>query len=141
MNKAELINHIAETVGVTKKQAEDMVECFVATVTRVLTDDGEVTIAGFGQFLSKTRAGRLGVNPQNPSEHIQIPPVRVAKFKPGKGLKDALKAKKDSAPEAVPAMAMEAPAVHSEPEPMAAPFTPEEPSEPTPPTYQPPATF
>lgn len=107
MNKAELINTIAERVGVTKKQAEDMVETFVKIVTTELVNDREVTIAGFGQFMSKTRAGRTGVNPQKPTEKIQIPPVRVPKFKAGKGLKDALKAPRHSAPSAP---AMEAPA-------------------------------
>lgn len=93
MNKAELINVIAEKVGVTKKQAEDMIECFVDTVITELQQDKEVTIAGFGQFMAKTRAGRTGVNPQRPTEKIQIPPVRVPKFKAGKSLKDALKQK------------------------------------------------
>ncbi len=118
MNKAELINVISDRVGVTKKQAEDMVESFVDIVTSELVNDGDVTIAGFGQFTARTRAGRTGVNPQNPTEHIQIPPVRVAKFKPGKGLKDSLKAPKHQAP------AMQAPAP-----------APEMPSQPETPTY------
>jgi len=104
MNKAELINVIAEKVGVTKKQAEDMIECFVMTVTTELVKGEEVTIAGFGQFMAKTRAGRTGVNPQRPTEKIQIPPVRVPKFKAGKGLKDALKKTLAPAPAAAPMM-------------------------------------
>ncbi|MEK7655403.1 MAG: HU family DNA-binding protein [Patescibacteria group bacterium] len=92
MNKAELINVISEKIGVTKKQAEDMVECLVDTVTTTLQKGDEVTIAGFGAFSAKQRAGRTGVNPQNPTEKIQIPAVTVPKFKAGKGLKDALKA-------------------------------------------------
>lgn len=91
MNKAELVSHISDKVGVTKKQAEDMVECFVDTVVDTLKKGGEVNIAGFGAFSAKQRAGRTGVNPQNPSEKIQIPAVTVPKFKAGKGLKDALK--------------------------------------------------
>jgi DNA-binding protein HU-beta len=98
MNKAELITHIAEDVGVTKKQAEDMIESFVNIVTDTIKKGGEVTIAGFGAFMSKQRKGRTGVNPQNPSEKIQIPSVTVPKFKAGKGLKDALKAKKEAPP-------------------------------------------
>ena len=50
MNKAELINVISEKIGVTKKQAEDMVECLVDTVTTTLQKGDEVTIAGFGLF-------------------------------------------------------------------------------------------
>lgn len=92
MNKAELITHISDKVGLTKKQADDMVEAFVDIVTNTLQKGGEVTIAGFGTFMSKRRQGRTGVNPQNPSEKIQIPSVTVPKFKAGKGLKDALKA-------------------------------------------------
>ncbi|MBI4143089.1 HU family DNA-binding protein, partial [Candidatus Uhrbacteria bacterium] len=49
------------------------------------------TITGFGTFLSKERKGRVGVNPRNPTEKIQIPSVRVPKFKAGKTLKDALR--------------------------------------------------
>ncbi|MCE9586649.1 HU family DNA-binding protein [Candidatus Uhrbacteria bacterium] len=91
MNKAELINYLSEKVGVTKKQAEDMVESFVEVVTSTLKSGGEVNIAGFGAFMAKTRAARMGVNPQKPTEKIQINAVTVPKFKAGKGLKDALK--------------------------------------------------
>lgn len=100
MNKAELINVIAEKVGVTKKQAEDMVEMFVDTVVKTLKEGSEVNIAGFGAFSARQRAGRTGVNPQNPTEKIQIPAVIVPKFKAGKGLKDALKGGSSVAPAA-----------------------------------------
>jgi DNA-binding protein HU-beta len=93
MNKAELVTKLAEKVGLSKKQTEDLVESFVDTVISELQSGGEVTIAGFGSFSARQRAGRMGVNPQNPSEKIQIPPVTVPKFKAGKGLKDALKRK------------------------------------------------
>ncbi len=91
MNKAELISQLAEQTGISKKQAEDVVEGFVATVVKTLKAGGEVTIAGFGTFSAKQRAGRTGVNPQNPTQKIQIPAVTVPKFKAGKNLKDALK--------------------------------------------------
>lgn len=94
MNKAELVGKIAERVGLSKKQAEEAIEAFTDIVTKTLKEDGEVVLAGFGAFMSKQRAGRVGVNPQNPSEKIQIPPVRVAKFKAGKALKDELKGKR-----------------------------------------------
>ncbi len=102
MNKAELISYLSEKVGVTKKQAEDMVEGFVEVVINTLKDGGEVTIAGFGSFMAKTRAGRTGVNPQRPTEKIQIPSVTVPKFKAGKSLKDALKHTGAAAPGAAP---------------------------------------
>ena len=94
MNKALLAQEIAQKVGASKKEAEDMLEAFVDIVTNTIKGGGEVTIAGFGAFSAKTRAGRVGVNPQNPTEKIQIPSVTVPKFKAGKGLKDALKGKR-----------------------------------------------
>jgi DNA-binding protein HU-beta len=130
MNKAELILHFAETCQISKKQAEDVVEEFVRVVTETLQKGGEVNIAGFGAFLAKTRKGRMGVNPQNPKEPMQIPSVTVAKFKPGKGLKEALKAGPSAAPAptAAPAPAAPAPSVAtapaSTPQPPAPPTTP-----------------
>lgn len=91
MNKAELINLLTEKCAVTKKQAECFVDTFVDTTINTLKAGGEVTIAGFGTFSARKRAGRIGVNPQKPSEKIQIPSVTVPKFKAGKTLKDALK--------------------------------------------------
>ncbi|MFH1946910.1 MAG: HU family DNA-binding protein [Candidatus Magasanikbacteria bacterium] len=91
MNKAELAAAIADKVGSSKKEAEEMVATFTSIVTNTLRNGGEVNIAGFGAFSAKLRAGRVGVNPQNPTQKIQIPPVTVPKFKAGKGLKDALK--------------------------------------------------
>lgn len=68
-------------------------ESFTTIVTETIKAGGEVVIAGFGAFSAKTRAGRVGVNPQRPTEKIQIPSVVVPKFKAGKALKDALKNK------------------------------------------------
>ena len=93
MNKAELAAQLAEKIGVSKKVAEDFVAGFEDIVTDTLKAGGEVTIAGFGTFSAKVRAGRMGVNPQKPTEKIQIPSVTVPKFKAGKALKDALKGK------------------------------------------------
>ena len=91
LNKAALADEIAKKTGVAKKEAEAMVEAFVETVTTTLKEGGVVTIAGFGAFSAKTRAGRVGVNPQRPTEKIQIPPVTVPKFKAGLALKKSLK--------------------------------------------------
>jgi DNA-binding protein HU-beta len=91
MNKAELAAALSEKTGVSKTDAEKMIEAFVDIVTATLKGGGEVAIAGFGSFLAKERAARTGVNPQNPSEKIQIPAVKVAKFKVGVNLKKALR--------------------------------------------------
>lgn len=94
MNKATLAAIIADQLEISKKLAENMIAAFEEIVTRELSRGGEVTIAGFGTFSSRMRKGRIGVNPQNPSEPITIPSVVVPKFKAGKALKDTLKGKR-----------------------------------------------
>ena len=103
MNKVELAEKVAEKIGVTKKQAEDMLNAFEEVVTSTLKDGSEVTLTGFGTFMAKKREARMGVNPQKPGEKIHIPAVIVPKFKAGKSLKDALKASMVSVPPVVEA--------------------------------------
>lgn len=93
MNKAELALKLSEKLNLPKKSAEDIVETLEVVITNALVAGDEVTIAGFGTFSARTRSARMGVNPRNPSEKIQVPAVRVPKFKAGKALKDALKGK------------------------------------------------
>lgn len=92
MNKAELIDTLAEKTNVPKKQVEEVLEVWEQTIISTLKSGGEINLTGFGTFMAKRREARMGVNPQNPSEKIQIPAVTVPKFKAGKSLKDALKA-------------------------------------------------
>lgn len=92
MNKAELGQVLAEKLSISKKEAEDFVNTTVDTIIETLKKGEEVVLTGFGAFSVKVRAGRVGVNPQRPTEKIQIPSVKVPKFKAGKALKDALKA-------------------------------------------------
>jgi len=91
MNKAELASRLADKLGVSKKIAENFVAAFEEITIDELRKGGEVTIAGFGTFSARVRAGRMGVNPQKPTEKIQIPSVTVPKFKAGIALKKALK--------------------------------------------------
>lgn len=91
MNKAELIETISEKVGISKKETEDVIDTMTTTIIEKLKAGGEVTLTGFGAFSARTRKGRIGVNPRNPSEKIEIPSVVVPKFKAGKNLKEALK--------------------------------------------------
>jgi len=91
MNKASIVEKIAQETGVNKKRAEDMMNSLVDIVINELKKGGEVSITGFGTFETMVRYARGGVNPQNPSQRIRIPEVRVAKFRTGKRLKDALK--------------------------------------------------
>ena len=91
MNKAELIEVISGKVGISKKETEDVLDTMIDTIVTKLQGGDEVTLTGFGAFSARTRKGRIGVNPRNPSEKIDIPSVVVPKFKAGKNLKEALK--------------------------------------------------
>lgn len=91
MNKNTLIEKISLDTGLSKKQVLDVLESMIEITIEELKQGSEVKISGFGTFLSRVRHARGGVNPQNPSERITIPEVRVAKFKTGKTLRDALK--------------------------------------------------
>jgi len=92
MNKAELSQKLAEKLNMSKRETENMLNTFTELVTEALQSGQEVVLTGFGAFSARKRAGRVGVNPQKPTEKIQIPAVTVPKFKAGKALKDALKA-------------------------------------------------
>lgn len=91
MNKTELASALSERMQLPKTQTEKMIELMTEIITDTLKQGGEVTIAGFGAFMAKKRAGRTGVNPRNPSQKIQINEVTVPKFKAGINLKKALK--------------------------------------------------
>ncbi len=91
MNKMGLVDAVLAKVGSTKKSAEDAVDAVFDTIMKELAKGGEVSVTGFGSFIIKKRSARMGVNPQNPTQKIQIKATRVPKFKAGKALKDALK--------------------------------------------------
>ncbi len=93
MNKAGLTEKISEATSLSKKQVEDVIEKLVDTIIEELKAGRKVNLVGFGTFEARKRHTRGGVNPQHPTERIQIPEVTVAKFKTGKTLKDALKGK------------------------------------------------
>ena len=92
LKKSDLVEHLAAKVMVSKKQAEDMVDSMLGFITGTLTRGDELTLTGFGTFLAKLRKGRVGINPKNPTEKVNIPASTVPRFKAGKGLKDAVKA-------------------------------------------------
>ena len=90
MNKADIIDKIHEVVGGTRADAERAMETAIDCITDSLKKGKEVSIAGLGIFATKTRNGRTGRNPRT-GESIEIPAMRVPKFRAAKGLKDAVK--------------------------------------------------
>ncbi len=89
MNKSELIDAIAENSGLSKADSGRALDAVISSVTGALKDNDQVTIVGFGTFLVRQRAARVGRNPQTGAE-IQIKAANVPAFKPGKALKDAV---------------------------------------------------
>lgn len=90
MNKADIIDKVHETVGGTRANAERAVEIAIDSIVDSLKQGKEVSIAGLGIFSSKTRNARVGRNPRT-GESIDIPAMRVPKFRAAKALKDAVK--------------------------------------------------
>jgi len=89
MNKTELIAAVAEKTGMTKKDAERVVNATFETVTAALAKGDKVAVSGFGNFEVKAREARVGRNPRT-KETIQIPATRLPAFKAAKALKDAV---------------------------------------------------
>lgn len=90
MNKSELIDAIAESAGISKKEAGNALDGMMGTVTRALENGDKVSLIGFGTFSVVKRAARKAKNPQN-GKMIDIPAKNVAKFKPGAKLAEAVK--------------------------------------------------
>ena len=97
MNKSELVDAVAARTGLTKTQSSDAIDAVVGAIQDTLKGGGQVTLLGFGAFLTGERAARTGRNPRTGAE-IQIPAARLPKFKPGKGLRDAVALPKPVAP-------------------------------------------
>ncbi|MEM7302461.1 MAG: HU family DNA-binding protein [Pseudomonadota bacterium] len=89
MNKNELISSIAAGAGLTKEQAGAALEATLDSITTAMKSGDEVRLLGFGNFAVNDRKATTGRNPRT-GETIQIAAVKVPKFKPGKGLKDAV---------------------------------------------------
>ena len=89
MNKAELVNKVAEKAGLSKKDAEKAVVAVFDTIQTSLQAGDKVQLVGFGTFETRERGARTGRNPRS-GETIQIPASKVPAFKAGKALKDAI---------------------------------------------------
>jgi len=90
MNKADLVEKIANQTGLTKKTSREAVDAIISAITDSLARKEKVTLVGFGTFQVRERKARRGVNPQT-RESIQIPAKKVPKFVAGKGLREAVR--------------------------------------------------
>ena len=89
MNKAQLIEAMADKAGLSKADAKKALYAFVDATTDALKGGDRVALIGFGSFAISERGARTGRNPQTGKE-IQIPAKKVVKFKAGAELADAV---------------------------------------------------
>ena len=90
MNMKELVNEVAETAKVSKKEAGQVLSAIIDTIEESVKNGERVTLVGFGTFERRERAARIGRNPQTGKE-IKIPAKKVPAFTAGKKFKELVK--------------------------------------------------
>jgi nucleoid DNA-binding protein len=90
MNKAELIEEVANQTGLAKRTSGKAVDAVVSAISDCLTRGEKVTLVGFGTLRVTKKKARVGRNPQT-GESINIPAKKVPKFVPSKNLKNKVK--------------------------------------------------
>src|SRR3954453_17899890 len=89
VNKAELIDRIAERLGADKRAANNAVEAVLDTITRAVAAGEKVAITGFGVFEKQVRKARPGRNPQTGAT-VKIKATSVPKFRPASTFKEVV---------------------------------------------------
>ena len=92
MNKKKLAADVSKKVGMRKMKVEAVIDATLDCITEALTRGQKVRLVGFGNFLVRSRAARVGRNPQT-GEKISIPVSKAPAFVPGINLKKSIKAK------------------------------------------------
>ncbi|MCD8498888.1 MAG: HU family DNA-binding protein [Clostridia bacterium] len=87
MNKTDLIDAVAKSTKLSKKDSENAITAVLDSISDALSKDDKVVLVGFGTFEVRKRAARKGRNPSTKQE-IKIPESKAPVFKAGKGLKD-----------------------------------------------------
>ena len=90
MNKTELVKAVSTQAELTQKDAAKVVDALFETISNTLAKEEKIQLIGFGTFEVRERSARKGRNPQT-GEEIDIAASKVAAFKPGKELKEAVK--------------------------------------------------
>ena len=89
MTKAELVDEVAHVVGLTKKQAETIVNIVFDSIVDSLRAGQKIELRGFGSFRLRSRKSRTGRNPKT-GEKVEVPSKKIPYFKPGKELKELI---------------------------------------------------
>ncbi len=90
MNKAELIEKIAQETGNTKAQVERLLDSTLDCIKKTVKKGDDVKLVGFGTFAKSKRQARTGRNPQT-GKAIKIPATWYPKFRPGAEFKTLVK--------------------------------------------------
>jgi len=91
MNRKQLIAEIAKQSGLPRKDVVKLLSIFSQAMAKRLARGEKITISGFGTFVLSKRRGRIGINPQNPKQKIQIPPSVTVHFRASKKLREQMK--------------------------------------------------
>ncbi len=89
MNKSDLVNSIAAAAGIKKTEADKALDAVFDSITEALVKGDEVRLIGFGTFAVSHRPASEGRNPRT-GDKLKIPAKKLPKFRPGKGLKEAV---------------------------------------------------
>ena len=89
MTKAELVDGVSRNSGLSKKDAEVIVQTVLDSIIDSLQNGEKVELRGFGSFRLRERAPRQGRNPKT-GEKVQVPAKKVPYFKPGKELRELI---------------------------------------------------
>ncbi len=89
MTKAELVDQVARSASITKKDAEMIVNTVFESIVQSLKDGDKIELRGFGSFRIRQRGSRVGRNPKT-GDRVFVPPKRIPYFKPGKDLRELL---------------------------------------------------
>ncbi len=92
MNKKQLAGKVGNKIGISKAQAERIIDATLNFISEALISNEKVRLVGFGNFLVRARKGRVGRNPQT-GEKITIGQSKAPAFVPGINLKKSIKGK------------------------------------------------
>ncbi|HSN53546.1 MAG TPA: HU family DNA-binding protein [Candidatus Sulfomarinibacteraceae bacterium] len=89
MTKADLVEIVADSADVPRKQADSVVQVVLDSIVDALHHDEKVELRGFGSFRIRQRDQRTGRNPKT-GDKVHVPPKKIPYFKPGKHLREEL---------------------------------------------------
>ncbi|PWB73619.1 MAG: integration host factor subunit beta [Holophagae bacterium] len=89
MTKADLVEMVAESSDLPRKQADEVVQVILDSIIAALSRGEKVELRGFGSFRIRRRGERNGRNPKT-GDRVHVPPKKIPYFKPGKHLREEL---------------------------------------------------